>query len=49
MIDRSISGRMLAGCAHVLGRVFALGLFDPRLQPYGHTVTAAYRKAATCA
>lgn len=44
VIDRSLSLKLIHGIAKVLSPLLAKGLIDKRMTPYGHSVTAVYRK-----
>ncbi|HEY0057426.1 MAG TPA: class I SAM-dependent methyltransferase [Pedobacter sp.] len=44
VIDRSLSLKAIHGVAKVLSPLLAKGLIDQRMTPYGHSVTAVYRK-----
>lgn len=44
VIDTSFSLKLIHGIAKVLSPLLAKGLIDKRMTPYGHSVTAVYRK-----
>ncbi|MFD2161835.1 class I SAM-dependent methyltransferase [Paradesertivirga mongoliensis] len=44
VIDTSLSLKLIHGVAKVLSPLLAKGLIDKRMTPYGHSVTAVYRK-----
>jgi 2-polyprenyl-3-methyl-5-hydroxy-6-metoxy-1,4-benzoquinol methylase len=44
VIDTSLSLKAIHGIAKVLSPLLAKGLIDKRMRPYGHSVTAVYRK-----
>lgn len=44
VIDTSLSLKLIHGIAKVLSPLLAKGLIDRRMKPYGHSVTAVYRK-----
>ncbi|MBC7914685.1 MAG: hypothetical protein H7Y07_11260, partial [Pyrinomonadaceae bacterium] len=44
VIDTSLTLKVIHGLAKVLSPLLAKGLIDKRMTPYGHSVTAVYRK-----